>query len=267
MNKTIYYLLVCATALTSGCSKSVLTPDTPQCSDEDTLSLAKEIIVEQVGGKVAIAELIKFEQNISEAEQTQNGDDLTDGQLKDNITLEMPRPTAFNENIKKYDCEATLSVGKSKGLSVTYESQLADNDQHIVSVTSLSEDETLHLRLALSEKIRQQKPIHKQKTETAPTLQLPFQGEKFFNFMGGNGTSLSISLNSNGETIVKSHGEIESTELYKGKFTNPLTIDQTGTQLLFKDGKVYQQTNGVIDKGCKLEESEPCVSELLDESE
>lgn len=257
MNKAIAYFAV---AFISGCTESVLTPETPKCSDEDTLSLATEIIAEQAGGTQAIAELIKFEQDISEEKKILNGGDLTEDQLKNSIKLELPRPTAFNENIKKYDCEATLTIGKSKAFSIHYESQLDDSNQHIVSVNSLSKDEMLHLQLALSEHIR-----NKQQPEAAAMPQLPFKGEKFFNFMGGNGTELSISISSNGDTILKSHGEVESTELYKGKFTNPLTIDQNGTQLLFKDGKVYQQTNGVINRGCKLEESEPCSSELFDE--
>lgn len=265
MNKAIAYFAVFAVAFISGCTESVLSPETPKCSDEDTLSLATEIIVEQVGGTQAIAELIKFEQDISEEKKILNGGDLTEDQLKNSIKLELPRPTAFNENIKKYDCEATLTVGKSKAFSIHYESQLDDKNQHIVSVNGLSKDEIIQVQLALSESLKQNHSISRQAPQQTETTQLPFQGERLFNFMGGNGTELSISINSNGDTILKSHGEVESTELYKGKFTNPLTIDKNGTQLLFKDGKVYQQTNGVIDRGCKLEESEPCSSELFDE--
>lgn len=93
---------------------------------------------------------------------------------------------------------------------------------------------------------------------------LPFIGQKFVNFMGGNSTAISIKIDRNEHVVVKSFNfEGEEFEEFEGEFTNPLIL-KGGMSLLFKNGIVYQQTNGEIDHGCKGDDEKPCESELLD---
>ncbi len=93
----------------------------------------------------------------------------------------------------------------------------------------------------------------------------PFVGTKFFNFLGGNGTGKSITIDANGNTTVKLHGTVSSSVEYSGKFSNPI-IFNNGSGLLLKDGKIYSlKTDGQVAQGCKVE-GKPCESELLEAS-
>lgn len=98
-----------------------------------------------------------------------------------------------------------------------------------------------------------------------PTSELPFIGERSFNFMGGRGTENSITIAENGDTTVTSIGTESSSVDYQGKFTNPILLSHGGG-LLFKNGQVYATTNGQIDMGC-MEEGQECVSELYNSAQ
>lgn len=105
------------TAFIAGCAK-----EPPKCSDEDTFILIRQII----------------------AKQLVLGEGVSDKELQDNIKIEFPRAITFDEKIKKYSCEAKLIAGGTVGPPITaggavegpitYESQLDDKNQHIVSV-------------------------------------------------------------------------------------------------------------------------------------
>lgn len=100
---------------------------------------------------------------------------------------------------------------------------------------------------------------------STPNNELPFIGERSFNFMGGRGTENSITIAENGDTTVTSIGTESSSVDYQGKFTNPILLSHGGG-LLFKNGQVYATTNGQIDKDC-MGDGQECVSELYNSAQ
>lgn len=95
----------------------------------------------------------------------------------------------------------------------------------------------------------------------APNSELPFVGKRSFNFRGGTGTEMSITIEENGNTKLEDKGTQNSTVYYEGAFSNPLLLNNEKTGLLFKDGKVYVIDNGKVGVNCKGDGQE-CVSEL-----
>jgi uncharacterized protein YecT (DUF1311 family) len=125
MRSTIIVTLV--TAFIAGCAK-----EPPKCSDEDTVSLVRQIIVGKFG-------LLKG---------------VSDKELQDNMKIDLPRASAFEEKIKKYSCEAKLIAGGTFELPITYESQLDDKNQHVVSVGGIAIGNLLALQYAIAEAIQ-----------------------------------------------------------------------------------------------------------------
>ncbi len=76
-------------------------------------------------------------------------------------------------------------------------------------------------------------------TATSPALassqKLPFVGKRSFNFYGGSGTDLSITINKNGTATIKSYGSLaaggQAYTTYRGKYR---------TYLPDGDGGYYQ---------------------------
>lgn len=103
------------------------------------------------------------------------------------------------------------------------------------------------------------------KTENTQTLQLPFIGEKYFNFGGGSGTGSSITINKDGLVIIKgvpdpgaermgAKGEIE----FKGPFK---TIIKTkdGIRYKIEASKISMvDVKGNVEQGCGNLGDEPC---------
>lgn len=114
-------------AIATGCAK-----EPPKCSDESTFTLIRQIIVEQLGGREGV----------------------TDKELEENMKIELPRASAFDEKVKKFSCEAKLIAGGSIQLPITYESQLDDKDQHIVSVGGISRGDLIQLQFAIANGIK-----------------------------------------------------------------------------------------------------------------
>lgn len=110
----------------AGCSK---TP--PKCSDEDTASLVRKIILDQFGGS----------------------EGLTEKEILENLKIELPRASAYDEKIKKYSCEAKLVAGNKYQLPITYESQLDDQNQLVVSVSGISLGDKFNLKSAFTEAV------------------------------------------------------------------------------------------------------------------
>lgn len=122
----------------------------PKCSDDDTFSLIRKIILDQFGG----------DEGLSEKE------------IKDNMKIEFSRASAFDEKIKKYSCEAKLTVGGVYELPITYESQLDDKNQHIVSVEGIGRGDLFALQEGMVEgikKSRAEKSNATKSTEAPPT--------------------------------------------------------------------------------------------------
>lgn len=124
MKKVKFAIVACL--LVSGCAK-----EPPKCSDEETFSLIRQIIIEKVGGEKGI----------------------TGEEIKNNMKIELPRASAFDEKIKKYSCEAKLIAGGTIELPITYESQLDDNNQHIVSVGGISNGDLRSVAYAIAQGI------------------------------------------------------------------------------------------------------------------
>lgn len=111
----------------AGCSK---TP--PKCSDEDTVSLVRKIILDQFGGSEGV----------------------TEKEILENLKIELPRASSYDEKIKKYSCEAKLVAGNKYQVPITYESQLDDQNQHVVSVSGIALGDKYNLQSAFTEAIK-----------------------------------------------------------------------------------------------------------------
>lgn len=110
----------------AGCSKAP-----PKCSDEDTSTLVRKIILDQFGGS----------------------EGLTEKEIMENLKIELPRASAYDEKIKKYSCEAKLVAGNKYQLPITYESQLDDQNQHVVSVSGITLGDKINLKAAFTDAI------------------------------------------------------------------------------------------------------------------
>lgn len=123
---TVIMTTVIATLL-GGCGK-----EPPKCSDDDTISLVRKIVLDQIGGS----------------------EGLSEKEIKENLKIDLPRAGAFDEKIKKYSCEAKLIAGDMYQLPITYESQLDDNGQHIVSVGGIGRGDLLGVQAGVIEGIK-----------------------------------------------------------------------------------------------------------------
>jgi hypothetical protein len=89
---------------------------------------------------------------------------------------------------------------------------------------------------------------------------LPFIGTRRFNFLGGSGTGHSITIEKDGNTVVKIHGTAQTSVIYRGKFSNPIVLDD-GRELQFEDDRVYILLLGQSLEECKSSGS-PCQANL-----
>lgn len=128
MTNRISVAIMLTTVLLAGCAK---TP--PKCSDEDTASLVRKIILDQFGGS----------------------EGLTEKEILENLKIELPRASSYDEKIKKYSCEAKLVAGNKYQLPITYESQLDDQNQHVVSVSGIAPVDQIYLKSAFTDAIEE----------------------------------------------------------------------------------------------------------------
>ena len=114
MRDKINAVIMCAliAILLSGCSK-----EPPKCSDDKTTALVRKIILDQIHGS----------------------EKLSEKEIQEIVKIEFPRASAFDEKIKKYSCQGKLISGGTYELPITYDSQLDDKGQHIVSVGGISQ--------------------------------------------------------------------------------------------------------------------------------
>jgi uncharacterized protein YecT (DUF1311 family) len=146
--KSKFYAVIMATVIAAfliGCSK-----EPPKCSDDGTTKLVRQIILDQIGGR----------------------EGLSEKEIQDNMKIEYPRASAFDKNIKKYSCEARLIAGDAYQLSITYESQLDDKNQHIVSVGGIRPGDLMGVKqgiIAGITKSREPKSEASPQPQTEPT--------------------------------------------------------------------------------------------------
>lgn len=98
-----------------------------------------------------------------------------------------------------------------------------------------------------TDKVNQQNPVK--------TSNLPFVGKRFFNFLGGSGTGYTITIESNGNTVIQSHGTMNSSTVYQGPF------QETMEGITIKDG--YASTCDQ-QKSESEEEPVPCKTKLYE---
>jgi len=110
-----------------GCSQ-----EPPKCSDESTLGIVKQIIINK------ITDL----------------EDISQKDISDNIKFEFPRASAFNKEIKKFTCESKLVAGGTYQIPIQYESQFDDNNQHIVSVFGMLPGDFIQIKVAVGALIK-----------------------------------------------------------------------------------------------------------------
>ncbi|MDP1770900.1 MAG: hypothetical protein Q8L15_01345 [Methylobacter sp.] len=139
------FIATVITVFLTACAK-----ETPKCSDDETVSLVRKIILDQIGGS----------------------EKLSEEEIKENMKIELPRATAFDEKIKKYSCEAKLKAGNSYVLPITYESQLDDANQHIVAVGGINRADLFNVSSWIAQSIekgRAEKDTSTKPTEIQPT--------------------------------------------------------------------------------------------------
>ena len=127
--KSKFYVVIFAAVIVTmflGCSKQA-----PKCSDDETVTLVRKIIFDQIGGS----------------------EGLSEKEIKDNMKIEYPRASAQDDKIKKYSCEAKLIAGDAYQLPITYESQLDDKGQHIVSVGGIMRGDLMAVKSAIIESL------------------------------------------------------------------------------------------------------------------
>lgn len=147
---TVIMATVIATFL-AACAK-----EPPKCSDDDTLSLIRKIVLDQIGGSEGLSET----------------------EIKENMKIEFPRASAFDEKIKKYSCEAKLIVGGTIQLPITYESQLDDKNQHIVSVGGISRGDLFAVQAGMIEGIKKSREKKGDATKPAEVPPTPKPSEQ-----------------------------------------------------------------------------------------
>lgn len=89
---------------------------------------------------------------------------------------------------------------------------------------------------------------------------LPFVGKRFFNFLGGSGTGYSITIESNGNTVIQRHGTVNSSILYQGLFQETM-VTQDEESITIKDG--YADSCDERKSGSEGE-SAPCRGKLYE---
>lgn len=115
----LFFYTVCLSVATlvwfSGCSKNP-----PKCSDDLTTNSVKNLIIKH----------------------SHLGNEFNSEDIRNKMQFEYIRPTAFDEKIKKYSCEADLIIGDDYKVSIKYESQLSDDEsQQLISVFNISLEE------------------------------------------------------------------------------------------------------------------------------
>ena len=103
----------------------------------------------------------------------------------------------------------------------------------------------------------------------AKTSDLPFVGTRYFNMAGGNCTEESITIKKNGEVSLKYHGCQGTATYFKGKFSNPLKIQEKNETYYYqiKDNQIYElDENKQVSNKCTIigREDSLCISQLIE---
>jgi len=138
---TTVFLII--TLLATGC-----TTEPPKCSDNSTLDLVRKILLKNM--------------DLS----------LNDAEMQAILKFEYPRATAIDEKIKKYSCESKLIAGDSIELPITYESQLDDQNRHLVGLGHISMRDGEMVEGAVREKLQMQAVVKNASASVTPSAGL-----------------------------------------------------------------------------------------------
>lgn len=135
-----------------GCAR-----EAPKCSDPETLSAVRGIIVGQFGTENSAAKLSKKDRD-------------------EKIQIQNPRAEGFNEKIKKYSCEANLLIafrpsGESLQMPIKYESQLDDSKEHLVVINNVMRRDMIILAAAFNAEAGSD--AERQKAASVPAVAQP----------------------------------------------------------------------------------------------
>jgi len=83
-------------------------------------------------------------------EKIASNEKISDEDAKKLLKLELPRASSYDEKIHKYSCEAKLISGDHYQVPITYESQLDDSQQHVVSVDGIAMGDLIGLQAGLA---------------------------------------------------------------------------------------------------------------------
>lgn len=170
-NSVTVSTIVCS-AFLYGCA-----PEIPKCSDQQTLSLVRKILVGQVGDKYKA---------------------LTDTELESKLIIEMPSATGIDEKIKKISCDAALRIPRDAQdagfkMNISYESQLDDKNDHLVRVMGMRNVDLIGLAYALEASIAASKPPAPQNIQApAPVAKFDIQPQLILGDYQSDTTSLSV---------------------------------------------------------------------------
>ncbi len=129
----------------------------PKCSDESTLSTVKSVVAEHFDGAT------KLDQK----------------EMLANMSFTHPRPATYDEQVKKYSCEANIVIGDKYEIPITYTSQLDDNGQQVVFVNGISRAGSNAIIMGFYEVSQKLKPETKI-TETNKTESRSMEGSTQF---------------------------------------------------------------------------------------
>lgn len=212
----------------SGCSQ-----EPPKCSDENTLSLVKQIVSEQA-----------------------YIDNITDTEVNEVFKIDYPRASQYDEKIKKYTCDAKLMFAEYE-LPIVYESQLDDRNEHIVSVDGIAPADLLLIKQKITEELSNKRAKSAKPATVSPQLQPMNIIGKWDGRMhdADGGVSMEISAIANGYDVslgagsVECAGEIQGQGVLKG---NTMLVTQ-------KEGEEPCKINIVFDQDTAVLTEEDCL--------
>ncbi len=175
--KSKFYVIIFAVVITAmffGCSKQA-----PKCSDDETATLVRKIILDQIGGS----------------------EGLSEKEIKENMKIEYSRASAYDEKIKKYSCEAKLIAGNSYQLPITYESQLDDKGQHIVSVGGIMRGDLIAVHSAIKESVIKTRAPKSEATPAPAQPAAPAEQQKQSSSVEQSGICKGLDLSVTSEQI------------------------------------------------------------------
>lgn len=140
--------------------------------------------------------------------------------------------------------------------------QKQKNNHDINPVQNSSQSNTVETQSTQSvQSIDGQQQSIQPKPQSTLAPEYPFVGQKNFNFMGGNGTEMSIKISPSGDVKIWGCGMTACSTYYKGQFKPIMSIGD-GQYVKITRGKAYLLNEAKkVDVDCKGD-GKPCVSQL-----